>query len=148
MGNLAEIGGRLVCFFDGHCGLCNRTVWWLLRRDRGDRLRFAALDSTIGAELMARLGICALESKSGPTTILVVRGFGGPEEQVLVRSEAVLALLAELPRPRPAVARVLGWIPRPVRDAGYRMVAQWRYRIWGWLESCPIPTDEERRRFL
>jgi predicted DCC family thiol-disulfide oxidoreductase YuxK len=83
-----------------------------------------------------------------PETILVVRGFSGPEERVLVRSEAIMALLSELPRPWPAVAVGLGWIPRPIRDLGYRLVARWRYRIWGRLESCPVPTAEERKRFL
>jgi predicted DCC family thiol-disulfide oxidoreductase YuxK len=146
--NLAELDDRVVCLFDGHCGLCNRAVRWLIRRDRRDRLRFAASESAAGAELMARHGISFPESKSGPTTILVVRGFGGSEERVLEQSEAVLALLAELPQPWPAVARALGWIPRPVRDAGYRLVARWRYRIWGRLENCPAPKANERLRFL
>ena len=73
---------------------------------------------------------------------------GGLAERVLARSEAVLALIAELPRPWPVVARVLGWIPRPVRDLGYRLIARWRYRIWGRLENCPLPTAGERNRFL
>ncbi|MGA3136346.1 MAG: DCC1-like thiol-disulfide oxidoreductase family protein [Terracidiphilus sp.] len=67
---------------------------------------------------------------------------------MLGRSDAVLALLGELPRPWPAVGVALGWIPRPLRDLGYRVIARWRYRIWGRLEICPVPTDEERVRFL
>jgi predicted DCC family thiol-disulfide oxidoreductase YuxK len=77
-----------------------------------------------------------------------VRDAGGPEEQVLARSEAVVALLRELPRLWPWVGVGLGWIPRALRDAGYRLVARWRYRIWGRMENCPIPTPEERGRFL
>jgi len=117
------------------------------------------------AGLLARHGICATEqgfssgsgsaeairgaiSCPGPDTILVVRGVGGSGEQVLVRSEAALALLAELPRPWPLVGVAFGWIPRWVRDLGYRMIARWRYRIWGRLESCPLPTALERARFL
>jgi len=146
--NLTELEDRVVCLFDGHCGLCNRAVRWLIRRDRQDRLRFAASESAVGAELMARHGISFPESKFGPTTILVVQDFGGLGERVLERSEAVLMLLAELPQPWPTVAGVLGWIPRPVRDAGYRLVARWRYRIWGRLESCPAPKVNERLRFL
>jgi predicted DCC family thiol-disulfide oxidoreductase YuxK len=59
-----------------------------------------------------------------------------------------MALLSELPRPWPAIAAALGWIPRLLRDLGYRLVARWRYRIWERLESCPVPTAEERERFL
>jgi len=87
-------------------------------------------------------------SLPAPTTILVLRNAGTPAEQVLWRSDAIVVLLAELPQPWPAVGAALGWIPRPLRDLGYRFIARWRYRIWGQLESCPLPTDVERDRFL
>ena len=144
MTSLAELDGRLLVVFDGHCGLCNKSVRWLLRRDRTDRLRFAASELPQLAELLVRHGFSA----AGPETILAVRDAGGPTEQILVRSEAVVALLAELPRPWPWVAAGLGWIPRAVRDLGYRLVARWRYRLWGRMENCPIPTPEQRERFL
>jgi predicted DCC family thiol-disulfide oxidoreductase YuxK len=134
--------------FDGHCGLCNGRCEWLLRRDLRDRLRFAAAQSPQVAGLLARHGIGSPDPESGPATILVVRDSGGPAEQMLARSEAALAVLRELPRPWPAVAAALGWIPRPVLDLGYRLIARWRYRIWGRLENCPLPTAESRTRFL
>ena len=144
MSSPAKLNGRLLVVFDGHCGLCNKSVRWLLRRDRKDRLRFAASESPQMAELLARHGFSA----AGPETILVVRDAGGPKEQVLVRSDAVVALLAELPRPWPWVAAGLVWITRALRDWCYRIVALWRYRLWGRLENCPIPTPEQRERFL
>jgi len=85
---------------------------------------------------------------AGPDTILVVRDPGGRTERLLERSDGVMAMLEELPRPWPAVAGALRWIPRELRDFVYRLIARWRYRIWGRLESCPLPTAEERRRFL
>jgi len=60
----------------------------------------------------------------------------------------MLTLLRELPSPWPAAAAALRLVPRPLRALGYRLVARWRYRIWGRLESCPLPTTEERERFL
>ena len=146
--NSSQIGDRLLVIFDGQCGLCNRAVRWLVRRDSQDRLRFVAFESEMVAGILARQGIGAPDPESGPDTILVVREFGHPAELVLVRSEAVLALLAELPRPWPTVETVLGWIPRPVLDLGYRLVTRWRYRIWGRLENCPVPTAENGRHFL
>ncbi len=146
--NFAGLGDRLVVVFDGHCGLCNRTVRWTIRRDQRDRLRFVASESAIAAELMARHGISLPDAESGPTAILVVMNFGNPAEQMLTQSDAIVALLAELPRPWPTVATILRWIPRPLRDMGYRLVARWRYRIWGRLEICPIPGANEKARFL
>ncbi len=145
-----DIGARLLVVFDGNCGLCNRAVRWFLVRDRRDRLRFAASESAMAAGLLARHGVIGSDSAPGgiPRTILVVRDPGGSNEKLLVRSAAVLAMLGELPRPWPAVGVALAWIPRPARDLGYRLVARWRYRIWGRLESCPVPTAAERERFL
>jgi predicted DCC family thiol-disulfide oxidoreductase YuxK len=148
MNNFAELGSRLLVIYDGQCGLCNHVVHWLVRRDSQDRLRFAAAESAKVAGLLARLGISLPDAKFGPATILVVRNFNHPAEQVLVRSEAILALLAELPHPWPTVETVLCWVPRPVLDLGYRLIARWRYRIWGRLESCLVPTAEEGQRFL
>jgi len=141
-----DIGGRLLVVFDGHCGFCNGSVRWLLRRDRGDRLRFVAFESDKVAGLLAQNSLSGLDSASG--TMLAVRDTGGVAESVLARSDAVVALLLELPQPWPVVGAVLKWVPRPVRDLGYRVIARWRYRIWGRLESCPVPTAEERGRFL
>jgi predicted DCC family thiol-disulfide oxidoreductase YuxK len=143
-----DIGGRLLVIFDGHCGFCNRAVRWFLRRDRQDRLRFVPSESPKVAALLIRHGLDATAGAFGPSTMLVVRNPEGEAERVLVRSDAALAMLGELPRPWPDVAVVLSWIPRPIRDFAYRLVAHWRYRLWGRLDACPIPTLEERSRFL
>jgi predicted DCC family thiol-disulfide oxidoreductase YuxK len=145
---LLEIGGRLLVVFDGRCGFCNRTVRWLLRRDGRDRLRFVASESERVVGMLARHGVDVASDADGPGSILVVRDAGGVAESVLVGSDAVVALLRELPRPWAWVGVALKWIPRPVRDMVYGLVARWRYRIWGRLESCPAPTAEERERFL
>jgi len=89
-----------------------------------------------------------MSDANGPNSILVALYIGSPAERLLARSDAVLAVLAELPQPWPALAAILRLIPRPLRDLVYRLVARWRYRIWGRLESCPIPTAAERDRFL
>jgi len=142
------MGGRVLVIFDGHCGLCNGSVRWFLVRDRKDRLRFVPSESPKVAEILRRHGVNMSTEPAGPDTILVVRDPGGPTERLLERSDGVMAMLEELPRPWPAVAAVLRWIPRGLRDFVYRLIARWRYRIWGRLESCPLLTAEERGRFL
>ncbi len=146
MESFPELGDRLLVIYDGQCGFCNRTVRWFLRRDHHDRLRFAPSDSPKVMEIMGRYS--AQVSELSPTTILVIRAPGLSSEQVLVRSDAAAALLAALPSPWPAIAKVFQWIPRPLRDLGYRIIAHWRYRIWGRFDTCPIPTPQERAHFL
>jgi predicted DCC family thiol-disulfide oxidoreductase YuxK len=143
-----DLGDRLLVTYDGHCGLCNRTVRWLLRHDRRDRMRFVPSVSPLVASLLARLGVDPAQAATGTETILVVRHPEDPRESVLVRSDAVLALLAQLPQPWLALATLLRMVPRAIRDAGYRIIARWRYRIWGRLESCPVPASNDRARFL
>ena len=146
MSNAEQTPGRLLVVFDGRCVLCNRAVRWLLSRDCNDRLYFAASESPRVAALLARLGYAS--DAAGAASILVVRYVRSPAEQVFVRSEAVAVLLAVLPSPWPAVAALLRAIPHPLRDMGYRLVARWRYRIWGRLDACPLPTAQEQTRFL
>jgi len=123
-------------------------VRWIIRRDRRDRLRFAASDSPQVAELLARHGLASQFPSQPLSAIVVARDPGGPKERLLVRSEAVLALCKDLTQPWPVVGAVLGWIPRPLRDLGYRLIARWRYRIWGRLDICPLPKAGMGNRFL
>ena len=143
-----DIGERLLVIFDGRCGLCNRSVRWFLTRDRNDRMRFVPSDAPAAGELLGRHGLASFAAQGNSATILVAVSPGTPAERMLVRSAAVLALLAQLPAPWPAVATILGWIPRRLRDLGYRLVARFRYRLFGRLDTCPIPTASEQNRFL
>jgi predicted DCC family thiol-disulfide oxidoreductase YuxK len=139
---------QILVVFDGQCGLCNHTVRWLLRRDRRDRLRFAASSDPVVADLLKSHGIPAPTQNSGPDTILVLRNLDTPVEEMLVRSKAILACLRVLPQPWPAFAAILRLIPRPFRESCYALISRWRYRIWGRYDFCPIPTSEERSHFL
>ena len=147
MSEVNQLGDRLLVIFDGQCGFCNGWVRWLLKRDGRDRLRFASTSSPAAAPLLARCPEL-LEPGGIPGTVLVFRHPLQAEERPLTRFAATLALFAELQRPWPAVAALLSWVPNFLSDPPYRLVARWRYRIRGRLESCPIPAEEDRARFL
>jgi predicted DCC family thiol-disulfide oxidoreductase YuxK len=40
---------HVVMLYDGLCGFCNKTVQWLLKRDRYDRFRFAPQQSSFAS---------------------------------------------------------------------------------------------------
>ncbi len=143
---LEELEGRLLVLYDGECGLCNRSIRLMLRRDRRDRLRFAANSDPRAVQLLAEHGI--VPPQAAPDTIVVLRNIGTPLEDMLVRSNAVLACLRALPQPWPMAAALLRLIPRPFRELGYRQIASLRYRFFGRLATCPIPTPAERSHFL
>lgn len=145
--NLDDLGDRLLVVFDGNCGLCNGWVRWLLRRDSHDRLRFAPSTMPALAPLLARRSH-ALDANGVPGTVLVFANPLQTGEEMFVRWAATLALFRALPSPWPAVAVCLRWIPDFAGDPAYRLMARFRYRIWGRLETCPIPTAQERAHFL
>lgn len=148
MDGLSNAATKLLVVYDGRCGFCNGAVRWLLKRDRHDRLRFVAFESPSITELLEQHGIAGAQVRSNPDTMLVVRDAGGPQERVWTRSDAWAIVLQSLPGTWPAVGRMFGWIPRWLRDLGYRFVARARYLLAGRLESCPLPSPAERARFL
>ena len=145
---LPQIGDRLLVLYDGHCGFCNSSVRWFLRRDRKDRLRFVPSQSPLVAGLLARHNVETFETPDGPGSLLVVRSVDRRGEEILTQSTGALALLAELPAPWPALAATVRLVPRALRDGVYGMVARNRYRFAGRLTECPLPTPAERARFL
>jgi len=126
-------------FFDGVCGLCNRTVQFLLRHDRRDRLRFAPLQGATAARVLTPLG-----GRPGELdTIYLVTADG----RLLERSRAVLFAVAALGGAW-SLLGLLRVVPRPLADLVYRLVARVRYRVFGRLEACAMPTPAERAKFL
>jgi predicted DCC family thiol-disulfide oxidoreductase YuxK len=129
--------------YDGECGLCDRSVRFLLPRDRRERMRFAPLQGERAAGLRRRHpALPAIDE-----TFLLVEDPEGPAELVRLRSDAALRSL-ELLGGGWRFARILRLVPPPLRDAVYRFVARRRTRWFGRLDSCRIPAPEERRRFL
>jgi len=126
-----------IVFYDGNCGLCDRSVQWILSRDRRSRLRFAPLQGPTYA---------ALDRPEKPTdlgTIVFVDARGLHE-----RSEAVLRILGYLGQPWPALGAIGRIVPRPIRDAVYRFIAARRLKWFGGPEACKMPTAKERSQLL
>ena len=124
-------------FFDGVCGLCNRSVDFLIERDKARVFRFAPLQG----ELAKRL----LEEKD--TKEIVPKAMVLWEDGKIYRgSTAVLRALTHLPGWR-LPSRLALLIPCFLRDAVYAFIARNRYRWFGKSETCRLPSAEERTLF-
>jgi predicted DCC family thiol-disulfide oxidoreductase YuxK len=132
----SEVPANLV-LFDGVCNLCNGAVNFLIDIDKQNQLRFTSLQSGLGQHLQQQLGL-----PDGLDTFVFVRG-----DRFFVRSQAALEVLRTVGG---------GWqifygfmiVPRFIRDGVYRWVARNRYRWFGKLEACRVPTPATRAKFL
>jgi len=127
-----------VVLFDGLCGLCNHWVDFILARDRAGTFRFAALQSAAGQAALARH---RLPSDYSDSMVLIAGG------RCYRYSTAVLHILRRLGLPWAALGPLV-LVPPPFRDLVYEHVATHRYRWFGKLDTCRVPTAAERERFV
>jgi predicted DCC family thiol-disulfide oxidoreductase YuxK len=132
-------------FFDGVCGFCNREVRWLLHNDRTAVLQFAPLQGPTASSM--RIAIPGSISGELETMVLAEPQGDGQPVRFSYRSDAALRILA-ISGAAPWVLRLLRIVPRPLRELGYALIARYRYRIWGQLDECRIPSEDEKARFL
>lgn len=126
---------KKVILFDGVCGLCNKSVDFLIGRDTGKLFLFSPLQGKFAREHVPE------DTENLDTLVYWENG------TIFRRSSAVLRILTQLGG---------GWfllfplllIPPFIRDLFYRFVARIRYRIASKQETCRIPTLEEKDRFL
>ncbi|WP_316822876.1 DUF393 domain-containing protein [Pedobacter gandavensis] len=156
-------------FFDGICNLCNHTVQFIIKRDKYDYFRFAALQSDAAKEWLKTVNIELENTESLSRNELN----GDPEQEQTVqylnsevldqeklntimlheqgktyyRSTAALRILRKLNGFWPLLYALI-IIPPFIRDFFYRLISRNRYRIWGKQEHCMVPDADLVSKFL
>ena len=129
-------GGGII-LFDGTCAFCERSVRFVATRDEG-YFKFGASQNPEGQALLAKYGA---GGDAAGTMILIEDG------EISMRSTAVLKIARRMTAPW-RWAAVFLWVPGPIRDAIYRVVAANRHRIAGRANACEIPPPEIRERLI
>ena len=127
-----------VLLFDGVCNFCSSTVQFIIRHDPNGVFQFLPIQSAEGSRIYREHGF---DPANGETFLLLTK------KGVFTRSDAAL----EIAQSFGGLWKLTGffkYIPRAIRDAGYRIIAKNRYRLFGRQEQCLIPTPEIRARFL
>ena len=127
-----------ILLFDGVCNLCNRSVQFVIRRDKKKKFRFAALQGVTGKQLLQRYNLPANDLNS---FVLI------ENDKAYTRSAAALRVLRGLRG---------GWklfyafmiLPKFLRDSVYNWISRNRYKWFGKKEECMVPTPDLKNRFL
>ena len=137
-------GKKNIVFFDGVCVMCNSTVKFLIEEDFNKMLFYAPLQGETFKEINdSRI------QKSSLRSIVFVEAFGEQNYRIYTKSAAAIRILYCIG----GFWKLMGWalflIPKPLRDTGYTLVADHRYKWFGQYDTvCKIPDQSERQRIL
>jgi predicted DCC family thiol-disulfide oxidoreductase YuxK len=118
--------------------MCDRSVQFVLKRDRHKKFRFASLQGEKGQKILKQFSLPANDFYS---FVLV------EDDKVYTRSTGALRVLKLLGGVWKLVYGLV-IIPEFIRDGVYNWIARNRYKWFGKKQECRIPTPEERERFL
>lgn len=127
-----------VILFDGVCNLCNASVQFIIRHDKKQIFRFAALQSAFGQRVIENFN---LTDKNTDSVILF------ENNSVQLKSDAALSIAKQLGGIY-SLLYVFIVVPKFIRNSVYDFIARNRYRWFGKQESCMIPTPELKRLFI
>ena len=127
-----------VILFDGVCNLCNDSVKFIIKNDKRNIFKFAPLQGKYGIKIQNSYNINTTKISS----IILVDG-----ENTFTKSSAALRIAKDLRAPF-FMFYVFIIIPVFIRNFIYDIIAKNRYKWFGKMESCMIPSNELKNKFF
>ncbi len=128
-------GEEHIVFYDGECGFCNRTVQWILDKEKSPIIHFSAIQSPFAQHFLNGKGVM-------PDLSTVYFYSDG---QLHSESKAAFQLCLFLRNPYRAL-RFFRFLPRCLTNAFYRWIARRRHRIAAGY--CIAPKAAQKNRFI
>lgn len=125
-----------IIYFDGVCGLCNGFVDFIMKIDSAGKFKFSPLQSEF-----AKSRLLPRYTEDLKSVVVEIDG------EILEKSDAVFKVFETLGG-KWKIAAKLKILPLFLRNAGYDLVAEMRYKIFGKKDTCRLPTPEEKERFI
>ncbi len=122
-----------IVIFDGDCAFCNKSVMFILKKDRKQNIAVCSNQSKKGLELIKQYKI----TESFDSTIIYIL-----ENKVYYRSTAALQISKRLTGLYPLLSLFI-IVPRVIRDAVYNFIAKHRKKIVKKSYSCEFVSDEK-----
>jgi predicted DCC family thiol-disulfide oxidoreductase YuxK len=127
-----------VILFDGVCNLCNSSVQFVINHDPRARFRFAALQSDFARQ---QLTLHKFNNEKLLSVVLLVDG------KAYDRSRAALEIARRLNGLWPLMYAFIV-VPPFIRNFIYDWISRNRYKWFGKMNECMIPTPDLKARFL
>ncbi|MCF8320171.1 MAG: DCC1-like thiol-disulfide oxidoreductase family protein [Flavobacterium sp.] len=131
--------GKKIILFDGFCNLCKSSVLFVIKHDKKDVFRFVALQSDLGKEIVNHIG---LSTKHIDSVIVYEPGIS-----YNYKSAAAIEIAKDLGGVF-HFGTLFRIIPTGLRNMLYDYVAKNRYLWYGKKETCLVPTEEIKSKFI
>ena len=130
---------KQLILFDGVCNLCNSSVNYVIKHDKGNIFMFAPLQSDTGKKIINKYN---LDTSQTDSILLYSEG-----KELKIKSSAALEIASKLGFPRNLIS-VFYIVPPVIRNWVYDFIAKHRYQWYGKKDVCMIPTQELQDKFL
>lgn len=127
-----------VIFFDGHCGLCNYVVDFVIINDPNQSFYFAPLQGRTAKNVLGN---------SRPDLLMLDTIVVSTEKGFFTKSDAAFFVLSKLKGPIKFVL-IFKFLPKFIRDLGYDFIAKHRYLFFAKKTECRLPTQSQKSLFL
>ena len=127
-----------IILFDGVCNFCNSSVNKIIKHDKKNKFKFAALQSETGKKLLEKHSI---DSTKIDSIILI------ENDTAFIKSTAILKISKQMSGLYPLAYGFI-IIPTFIRNSVYDFIAKNRYKWFGKKDSCMIPTEEVKSKFI
>jgi len=137
MGTTYKIKGDII-FYDGYCVICSRFIRQLIKLDKNRKYSFASISSSLSEKFLSS----KIDKEQVGKFIILYSG-----DKVYKKSDAVIKIFTGFGGGF-FLFNLLRVFPKILRDFVYDVFASYRYRLFGKLKQCDIPSKEIVDRFI
>ena len=144
MSETPDINTKTILFFDGNCGLCNRSVKFVLRKEKDHELFFSPLQSEFAKKTLQQFNLSQRHpsgENKADTMLLLENG------KINFQSSAALRTTKYLKGLWPCMM-IFIIVPPFIRNAIYNYIAKNRITWFGIADYCDMMTPELKKRFI
>ncbi|WP_085909576.1 thiol-disulfide oxidoreductase DCC family protein [Kiloniella majae] len=129
---------RPIIVFDGECALCSAFIQFVIRHDKFEEFQFTTGQSSLGQALFQHYD---LDTVNFETNLLISKGSAYAKMSAFSQTTSLL--------PYPAKFFSLAkYLPSPMGNWLYDLIARNRYRLFGRADSCLLPDSNLKKRLI
>ena len=126
-----------IILFDGVCNLCDNSVSLLIKYDKNNIFRFAAMQTNAGENIIQEYNVL-----NDRKSIILIK-----EGTVFYKSDAIIEIAKQITG-WPSILKYGFLFPKFLRDGMYDLIAKNRYFLFGKKDTCSTPSEKDIKRFI